>query len=359
MRFKFFLKYLQIVLYKKQSVKNKNLLKGFILFNILFLFASCKNNDNNHQKNMPKTGNPEIDVLTEAIFKKPNDAQLYFRRAQLFYKNGVQGGYDFAIEDMRYALSLDSTNLGFHHFLADVYLEYAQSRLALETLQRATTLYPDSLNTLLKLGQVQFITKQYSQTLATVDQILQRDPQHSDAFFLLGMNLREMGQTDRAIVAFQKAADFNAKNLGAFLELANLYEAKKDPKALRYIETALLIDSLHAPALISKGVYWQKRGKFSMAKAAYQTLIRHNPRATDAYFNLGLLYLDADSVRLAREHFNFVINEKPTYTKAYYYLGQCEEKIGDKKAAISYYRQATALNPSYEAANKALEKLGE
>lgn len=340
-------------------MKNNFFLKVFILFNILFLFANCKNSDNNNKKDIPKTGNPEIDVLTEAIFKTPNDAQLYFRRAQLFYKNGAQGGYDFAIEDMRYALSLDSTNLSFHHFLANVYLDYAQSRLALETLQRATALYPDSLKTLLKLGQVQFITKQYSQTLATIDQILQRDPQNSDAFFLLGMNLREMGQTDRAIVAFQKSADYNAKNIDAFLELATMYDAKKDPKALRYIETALLIDSLYAPALIAQGVYWQKRGKFSPAKAAYQTLIRHNPRATDAYFNLGLLYLDADSVRLAQAHFNTVINEKPTYTKAYYYLGQCEEKIGDKKAAIGHYRQAIALNPSYEAANKALEKLGE
>ncbi len=341
-------------------MKNNNLLKIFLLFNLLVILVACNNKDNNNsQKNIPKTGNPDIDVLTEAIFKNPNDAQLYYRRAQLFYKNGAQGGYDFAIEDMRYALSLDSTNLPFHHFLADIYLDYAQSRLALETLQRAATLYPDSLKTLLKLGQVQFITRQYSPTLATIDQILQRDPQNSDAFFLLGMNLKEMGQRERAIVALQKAADFNAKNIDAFLELANIYDAKKDPKALRYLETALLIDSLYAPALLAKGVYWQQRGKFSAAKEAYQTLIRHNPHAADAYFNLGLLYLDADSVRLAREHFTVVINEKPTYAKAYYYLGQCEQKIGDKKTAIGYYRQAVALNPSYEAANNALEQLGE
>ena len=111
---------------------------------------------------MGKTGDPVIDGLTEAIKATPDDPSLYLKRSEIFYERKA---YDQAVQDLARVMKLDSTNLRAHHLLADVYLDSYQSALALQTMQRAAMLYPDSINTKLKLSEFQLILKQYDGAL--------------------------------------------------------------------------------------------------------------------------------------------------------------------------------------------------
>ena len=119
-----------------------------LTFSIIFVAISCKNEPKSDAPQYGKTGNPTIDSLTDLIFKNSKDANLYFQRAKLFNENGEKGGFDYAIKDMQYALSLDSNNIDFHHFISDVYMDYSQSRLAVQTMERAATIAPTRLPTL-------------------------------------------------------------------------------------------------------------------------------------------------------------------------------------------------------------------
>ncbi|MFM2268573.1 MAG: hypothetical protein RL757_2014 [Bacteroidota bacterium] len=335
----------------------KNFIYTFFLFCTL---AACKNEP---KQEFPKTGNADIDALTEAIFKNPKDAQLYFRRAQLFYKNAEQGGYSYALKDMQYALEIDSVNLGFHNFLADMYIrppegEQPQSRLAVTTLERAVGLYPDSMKTVLNLAKLYYLTDQNQASMTLIDKILKRDAQNASAFFLLAKNFQRLKKDELAIGAFQRTADLDSKNVDAFIEIAQMYEAKNDPKALKYLDNALTVDPQCAPALLNKGVYFFSRKRYAEALEVYQQMQQSNPHDPDVYFNIGVLYLDQDSTAKARANFDIAIKEKPTYFRAYYGIGECEEKTGDKAEAIKNYQQAIALMPSYQKAKDKLAKLG-
>ena len=330
-----------------------------LLITSIFIVFACKNEPKRAAApQFSKTGNPQIDALTEQIFKDPKNANLYYQRAQLFKKNGAQGGYDVAIEDMKYALSLDSTNIDYHHFLADVYMDYAQSRLAGATMERAAALAPTRIPTQLKLTETYLITKQYGLALATVDKILKQDPQNSDAYFLLGMVFKEQNDEARAINAFQKAVDLDSDNKDAFIELGKLFTNKGNPLALKYFDNALLIDSLDFNAMMAKAFYFQTKNQVSDAITEYKKILAHNPRYEFALFNLGLMYLDKDSLDQANNHFNIVLKESPTFYKAYYYRGFIAEKRGNKEDALKNYKQALEFNSAYDKALEGVKRLG-
>ena len=331
---------------------------ALLALSLTILMVTCKNEPKTDAPQYGKTGNPTIDSLTDLIFKNPKDANLYYQRAKMFNDNGEKGGYDYAIKDMQYALSLDSNNIDFHHFLADVYMDYSQSRLAVQTMERAAAIAPTLIPTLLKLTELYLITKQYGEALQTITKVLQQDPQNSEAYFLTGMVFREQGDDPRAISAFQKAVDLNADNKDAFFELGQLFTKRGNPLALKYFDNVLLKDSMDVNALMGKAFYLQSNKKPQEAIDIYRKIIIYDPHYEAAIFNLGFLYFEQNDLEKAHFHFDLCIKESPTYFKAYYYRGLIAEKKGDKAAALKDYEQALEFNSDYDKALEGVARLG-
>ena len=333
-------------------------MKNIIALLLVISLFACKNEASKPVEQFAKTGNRSIDSLTELIFKDQKNADLYFKRAQLFNENSDLGGIDFAIKDMEYALTLDSTNIGYHRFLSDVYLDARQSRLAVATMERAVSLAPDSIPTLLKLAEVYLITKQYAYAGNTVEKIMKRDPQNAEGFFMFGMVFKEMGDDAKAINSFQKAADLNADNKDAFIELGQLFTKRNSPLALKYFDNALVIDSLDLNAMMGKAYYFQLQKKIPEAVAIYRKAIEIDPHYHSAMFNLGVLYLEQNDLDKAYEHFDLITKQSATFYRAYYYRGFVEEKRGNKAAAIADYKQALDFRSDYDKALEGLKRLG-
>lgn len=335
-------------------------MKKIILSILLAISAICFSCNETKTKTetmtYTKTGNPAIDSLTDKIFKNPDMAPLYFQRAQEFYKNGAQGGYDLAIKDMSYALKLDSNNVGYHKFLSDIYLNYAQSRMALKTIERAADIEPTNKPILLDLTRKYLITKQYPAALSTIDKILRLDPLNSEAYLLTGIALRDQGDAPRAIKSFQRAADLDAKNTDAFIELGKIYTEKNNTLAEKYLDNALLIDSSNVNAIMAKAYYFQVTNKNEAAKGLYERVTSRDIHAYDANFNLALLYFDAGDFLKSNTCLQKVLDEKPSYYKAYYYRGLIKSKTGDKAGAKLDYQRALEINSGYEKAKKAVNE---
>jgi tetratricopeptide (TPR) repeat protein len=121
------------------------------------------------------------------------------------------------------------------------------------------------------------------------------------------------------------------------------------------------LDSLNLDARQFQGEFYKRRGDNEKALAIYRDIIRRNPDYSNAYFDVGIIYLDQDSLSKAYDNFDIAIKTEPLFINAFYYRGLCSEKRGDAAAALADYRRAAGMAPDFAEARDAkarLEKAG-
>lgn len=335
--------------------KNILILLGLALAALLaWLFFNRENDDTNPQD---QSEFPEIAILSNLIEQNPNNDSLLYLRAKEYYNLDA---YDEALLDLNQAMRIDSMTPQYYHLLADVLLDYARpndSRRAIEVLKLAAKRFPGRIPTLLKLSEFQLIVKKHGDALTTLDQILQQDPQNAEAFYMAGRVALDKNEYANAISSFQKSVNIDAGNEDAWLFLGRLYSDQNDERALQCFDNALRVDSSLLEAREYKGAYYKKQGQFEKAFEVYRDIIARNPDFANAYFDMGMMYLDMDSLAKAYSSYDIAIKTDPLFVKAYYWRGVASEKKGDLKAAYADYKQASGMMPDFEEAKQAKERL--
>ena len=327
----------------------------FIRVLIFFSFSavlSCDFSNADHERAGTENERSAIEVLNEQVSQSPNDPSLYIERARQYYK---MEGYDQAIDDLKHAITLDSTKLESYYLLAEIYLQYYQSKKALNTMEQAVQVAPDDIDVRLRLAEYQLILKQYSDALITANTILQKDPQHDRVFFIRGMIFREQQMDSLAIRNFQRAVDLNPEMVEAFVVLGDLHAKKNDPLALQYYDNAIRADAESIIPLHSKAFYLQNNDQVFEAMQIYEDIITKDENYLAAYLNLGILYMDADSLAKALDYTERAINTDPESANAYYLKGTILQQMGNNREALTNFEQALTLDDKFHEARKAIE----
>ena len=301
------------------------------------------------------TGNPAIDGLSQKIAEDPENASLYAHRAGAWIE--IEG-FDEAIVDLKKAISIDSLKPEYHHELANVYMDYYKSRQAMMAMEKAGEIFPKRIPTLLKMAEFQLILQQYDRALYSLERIRVIEPSNSEMFFMFGNVFQEMGRLQEAKGAFQSAIEQNPDLVDAYVKLGQLFIDEKNPIAERYLDNALRIAPEDIGALHAKANYLsQIKNDLPGAIANFKKINIINPQFEEGYYNLGLLYLDADSLDKAYQSFDFAIKMHPTYAESYFFRGMASKMKGDKDAARKDFQQALRLKPDYEYAINELDNL--
>ncbi len=300
---------------------------------------------------------PELAELSAALEKQPNNDTLLYRRAKAYYK---MDAYDEAMSDLERAMKRDSMQPMYYHLLADILLDYARpndSRTAIEVLKLAAQRFPNRIPTLLKLSEFQLIVKKHNDALATLDKVLQRDPQNAEAFYMAGRVALDKGDTTNAIISLQKSVKINANNADAWFFLGRIYSNRNNTIALQFFDNAIRVDSSYLEAQEFKAAFYKRRGEYDKAIDIYHDLILRDPDYANAYFDMGVIYLDQALYSKAYDNFNIATKVDPIFVKAFYYRGIASEKLGNLDAALADYRQASGMSPEYQEAVDAKARL--
>jgi len=328
---------------------------GLLLFSVSILLMQCKESKGG-EEGMGATGDPTIDGLTEAIRATPNDPELYLQRSQIFYEREA---YDQAVQDLARVMKLDSTNLKAHHLLADVYLDSYQSALALKTMERAAFLYPDSINTKLKLSEFQLILKQYDGALYTLAEIMKIRPGDPEALFMLGMVYKDQGKSDLAIGAFQSTVERNPDMAEAWVILGDLMDRTHNPLASQYFDNAVRVAPKNVAAWHAKAYFLQNNDKMDEALTIYRHIHTLDAQYPEAYLNAGILLMYVDSLDAAMKEFDILQKIDPTNAPAWFYKGKIYHLKGMNTEAKAAYEQALRLDENYAQAKDGLQELNE
>jgi tetratricopeptide (TPR) repeat protein len=323
----------------------------------IMLFTGCNNpavNKDAGNTNPVFQSDPKLKNLTEKINGSPKDAGLYIERGNLLHKMQQD---TLALRDFKMASSIDTNNAAYYSAVGDLLFEDKDIIGSLVWIRKAIAKDPSDPKAHLKIAKVLLYTKEYTKVIAEVNEILRRDVHNPEAYFLKGMAFKYMKDTAKALSTFLTSLDSNPDYREAVLQVGLIYSDKRDPIALHYFDNAYGMDSMDVFPIFAKGVFFQKDSDFVKAKEQYRLCIMKNHHYVNAYFNMGYLLMQEDSIEKSYHQFDLVVKNDPVNPTGYFNRGLCSEMMDSVKNAIADYRRALVIDSAYSSPKEALKRL--
>jgi len=328
-----------------------------------FLFGCVQTNEKPNaleHEHGKLTGIPAIDALTKDIKINPDNMTLRVARCEAY---SAEGMLKEAESEARLIYEKDKTNWKAARLLAWTYLENNKSKPAIKVLEQALEIHPDTLMLLLVHSEMNLLIKNYNVALISSEKVLKLSPLNVEALFMRGQILKYMGDTLNAIGNFQTAVEQDADHIDAYMQLGNVFSAKKEKIAVQYYDNALRIDSTSYEALKGKAAFYHQNytkdnGFLEKTEAAYERLIYHHPQEANGSYDYALFFMEEEDYEQAAHFMGIATQYDPTFGDAYYYEGLALEKLGQMDAAITAYNNAVNNGNRFKRAEKALERLG-
>ncbi|MES2478950.1 MAG: tetratricopeptide repeat protein [Bacteroidota bacterium] len=297
---------------------------------------------------------PSIAPISIEIEKNPTDAALFFKRAKAFRALSEDS---IALNDFKKAAELDSSKAIYFSSIGELLFEHKDVEGSVKWFRKAIQIDPKDPIAHLKFAKMLMFVNDNQKAFAEINTVLRRDPYNAEAYFLKGMVYKNINDTAKSISSFQTAVQVDPGYQPAILQLALIYAAKKDSIALRYFDNAYTADPTQMVALHGKAMFYQENGQLNKAKEMYKKCIAQDPQYGDAFFNMGWILMQEDSLEKAAKQFDFVTKIEPNNSEAYYNRGVCKELMKRPAEALSDYRQALEFDPEYKEARDGVARL--
>lgn len=321
---------------------------------VLVLVAACGGNTTVEDSN-PVFREPALKKLTEAISKNPDNALLYFERATML--DGMEED-SLALNDYKKAISLDSTKAEYYSAIGDMLFEHKDLEGSVPWIEKAMQLNPTDKKAHLKLAKLFLFIEEYNKALSEINTVLRQDVYNPEGYYLKGMVYKSLKDTTKAISSFLTTLQVQPEYRDAMIQLGIMYSMQENPIALKYYDNAYKLDTTDVFPLYGKGVYYQDKGDFELAKQEYVNTIMKDRNYTSTYYNLGYIYMQQDSFDKAFRQYDILTKLNPQDPEAYFNRGLSYEMLGKKEDAITDYKQALVFDETYEEPKEGLKRLG-
>jgi tetratricopeptide (TPR) repeat protein len=329
----------------------------------MFLY-SCEETNKKPNELEPEygklTGIPALDALSKDIKANPDNMALRVVRCEAY---SAEGMLKEAEAEARLIYEHDKTNWKAARLLAWTYLDNNKSKPAIKVLEQALEIHPDTILLLLVHSEMNLLVKHYDVALISAEKVLKLSSLNVEGLFMRGQVLKYMGDTLNAIGNFQTAVEQDADHIDAYMQLGNVFAAKKEKISIQYYNNALRIDSTSYEALKGKASFYhqnytKENGFLEETKKAYERLIYHHPQEANGSYDYGLFFMEEKDYEQAAHFMGVATQYDPTFGDAYYYKGFALEELGQMEAAITAYSNAVNNNNRFNRGEEALKRLG-
>lgn len=319
------------------------------------LFCSCgQKNTANTNPGAPVFKDSAVQVLSRKIADDPKNARLYYDRGMLLHRLEAD---TFALEDFRKAATLDSTKAEYFSAVGDLMFEHKDVSGSVPWIQKAVSLNPKDPQAHMKIAKLFVFIKEYPKAFSEINTALRQNAMNPEGYFLKGIIYKDLNDTSKAISSFQTALQVDPSYKEAMIQLGSIYSKLNNPVALTYYSNAFKLDTLDVFPLYARGMYYQDQEKYEEAKQEYRNAVIHNKNYDKAYFSIGYILMQQDSLEKAYRQFDLVTKLSPTNAGAYYNRGLCNEMMGKKAEALEDYKQALAFDSEYKEAKEAIQRV--
>ena len=229
------------------------------------------------------------------------------------------GDPDLAIKSAKEALSVDETSVPAMVLLARADYVKGYYDQVQDVLDKAMQRGGDKNKEIHFLqGLIDDRNKQPDKALDEYNKAVQLDPSYRSALMNLGVHLLEAKRYDEAVTLYERlTGQLGYRNAAAYTNLASAYRGQ----SAEFTTT----DVSRRNALLLK------------AEESYKRAVDANKNYSNAYYDLGLLYLDADPFPQGKDDMDKIqrLQRAKTYFDEYRRLPGADQKLVDDQVSVA------------------------
>ena len=275
-----------------------------------------------------------IGVLHQALRQAPNSSFAHYLMGQALLQ---LEDYDKARDHYREAIKIDQSYASAHYGLATACSRMGQRAAATEHMKRFRTLKAESRRDL-------------QDRKGTFEDFREMQKNAAITHINVGRMYRDQGRPERAEPLLMQAAGLDPQNVICFLELASLYQARKQAAwALQMHKRVRDLQPSSAISHLMIGILSAHLGHLDDAEEAFRAMVTLAPTKPEGHRELARLYLKQGKELAAARR----LSEKAVALEAsaanYFVLGWACDATGDNAKALPALREAVALDPGNQA----------
>jgi len=218
-----------------------------------------------------------------------------------------------------------------------------------ETVLRAD---PKNFDALHLLGVIAHQRQNHAAAIELLNRAIQQNPRSALAHLNRGNTVKAMGDTQRAIVDFEKAIAIHPGYAEAYVNLGIARQECRQPdEALVCYRKAINLKPDFAEAYFAMANALQDYGQTDAAIVSLQEATRLRPDFAAAYCNLGNLFKELGRLDDAVAAYEESIRAQPDFAVAYCNLGNTQKEKQQFESAVASYIRATTLSPDFAEAH--------
>jgi tetratricopeptide (TPR) repeat protein len=225
------------------------------------------------------------------------------------YRTGESRG---AITQLRTIVEESPGFVLVYRHMATIYKDTGQVGKAIEILEYGLKKNPGNTDLMSKLGIMSAEALQPDKAIELLNICIKKNPLDPENFNFLGVAYFKKGNTAKAMENYRKALELDNNYASVFNNIGSVYLAlylessKKDERvynlAMENFNRALEIDPRLFAAYNGRGAAYKFKNQVEKAIADWKKTIEINPDYIDAYFNIGISYLQIGDKALALKH---------------------------------------------------------
>jgi tetratricopeptide (TPR) repeat protein len=179
-------------------------------------------------------------------------------------------------------------------------------------------------------------------------QIVAAEPQHADAWHLLGVTAHQAGRNAEAVDSISRALALGGPNAAYLNHLGAAHAGLGNlDLAEAAFRQALQLQAADPQIYYNLAALLNLQDKPSQAIDTYRKAVQLSPQLAEAHFNLGNLLRDQGQPEEAERCYAAALAARPDYLKAAVNLANLQLKLENPTAAEATFRQVLQIDPTH------------
>ncbi|MCB8964021.1 MAG: tetratricopeptide repeat protein [Bacteroidales bacterium] len=258
-----------------------------------------------------------------------------------------------ALNEIDIALDLKPNSSEFLFTLGIIHFQMENYTKAIEVFSKVLRIDNSNPDVWINRGSARLLTGDTLGALSDYNLAIKVNPFYANSYSRRGILNAEINKHTLALADLDKAIALDSLGIDNYFNRALVYHTLKQPtKALSDLNRVLRADPKYSLALFNRAIISYQIGDWEKAIDDLTRLTSLNPENVLIYYYRGSILYEKGQLQTAINDYTTAINIFPDFANAYINRAEIKSRLGDAKGAETDYNTGKSLLQKYKGANK-------